>query len=652
MIKRTTTLWLMLLVLFLGSLLLILDNRERDEQTRTRNNRVFDITTNPIGLIGMIVGDAHIEVVRKGENWFLQKPIRARASNIVVKRLAANAERLRSLDRISEEQRDIRNLTLSDYGLDDPEGTLYIETDGRRETMSLGSPTPFGRGIYGYLHNSGNIVMLPEEALSLFSLKLDDLRDRTIFSGSKRRVTRIDIQRRDIGFLQLIRRNDDWYIQQPLAWRADPDAINQLLDRLYVLQVQQFVWDAPAQAADGLQNPEFRSAVERTLLAADQVDLRVTVWLEGRDTGEELFIGKAHESAEGQFYARRGGVPAVFTVPATLVENISKQVNTFRDNRMLPPNLGEVLRLGIEYQDARLSVSNDVSKGTWVMSEPVPVEANPSAIQDVLRKMKALRISSFDEAVAFYREKPLLEITLDIQGADEGDVVQHILQLQHQPEETTDARWIGRMGREGDWFPMSGFVSDAELVSLLEPARYRTRKVFTLPAVNVNWVQQSTERGVVTMALTQNEQNTQWKVVEPESRELDLDALRRVLAVLLKLEAQEVVALDPPTLEPYGLHAPETTISIRFSDENQLQRSVLISRSPENHDVYARQQGYGFVYKLDPQVASILEQNVLIPAPPEMPQEANTNSLNESQNTNITNAVTTPIPILPLRDTP
>jgi hypothetical protein len=420
-------------------------------------------------------------------------------------------------------------------------------------------------------------------------------------------------------------------------------AVKELLDRLYVLQIQQFVWDAPSNTEDGLQDPEFRSEVERTLLAPDQAEVRVTIWLEGLQTGEELFIGKPHETADGQFYARRGGIPAVFTLPAALVDNVSNPVNTFRAKQVLPPNWDKTHQLSIEYQDARLVLSNALNRGSWDMLEPVHVPANPDKVKDLLRTFSKLQYASFEETLSYDSERPVLTVGIGVADPQTKETVRFILQLQSVPANDQDLRWIGRMGEDSVWLPVSGFVTENVLHDLLTPSQYRTLSIFALPATSVNWIQRSTAGSVVTMELVPGEERTAWKVVEPASRNLDTNALRRLLAVLSRLRADEVVALDPPSLEPFGLHAPETTISMRFADASQLQRSLLLSRCPSEDVVYALQQGYGFVYKLRPDDIPILEGRLLLPEesmPVDGPVE-----LGSGIN------ATSSIPVLPVEDT-
>ena len=616
--KRRTTLWLALLVLFLASVVYILDHRPSSQETVLARTRIFDITTEPIRLMGVIRDGERIEMVRKDDDWFLQAPIRARASNLVMHRLVATAERLRSLDTITAEQRAVRSLSLGDYGLDPAAGSFYLEAGGRREKLSLGSRTPFGSGVYGLRHDADAVVVLPEEALTLIELELDDLRARTLFAGSQRRVNRVDLYRRDLGFLQLLRRGGRWNIQQPMVWPADSSAVQKLLDALYVMQVQRFVWDAPADSVDGLQSPAFRSQVEEGNLAPDQARARITVWVEGGDTGEELFLGSEYE-VEGQLYARRWGVPSVFTVPELLGEIASLHVNDFRDARVLLSPWEQLSELSLRYQDLRLTVGR-LEGHRWAIREPVQDESmvRSDAVEDLIRAFMDLRIVSFDPVEDVDVSEMLVVQATFLEDVPEN-VVPREIYLVPLHDEDAEAQWLGRIGEDGAFLRMEGFSSGKRIAALMHPARYRSRQILSLDTDLLTWVQQKSVRGEVTLHRQQGDNGElgAWAVNKGEAGRLDRGALELFLATLRQLDAAAVIDFEPESLRPFGLHAPIATITLRFADGERLQQSLLLGVDSESDAVYALLQGHGYIFRLAEEDARILKGQLFLPPPEE-----------------------------------
>ena len=647
--RRRTTIWLAMAVALLASVLYILDHHPTTQQEALlASTRVFDITTEPVTLMGLVRnGDERIEMVRKDDQWFLQSPIRARASHLVMHRLVATAERLRSLDSITAEQRALRNLSLADYGLAPPAGSFYLEAGGRREKVSIGSRTPFGSGVYGLRHDADMVIVLPEEALSLIELRLDDLRDRSLFGGLQRRVNRVDIYRQDLGFLQLIQRGGRWQMQQPMVWPADSGAVQQLLDALYVMQIQRFVWDAPAESENGLQSPAFRSQVEDARLAPDQSHARIAVWVEGSDTGEELFLGSEYEGG-GQLYARRWGVPSVFTVPALLGEIASQPVNHFRERRVLLPGWEQLSVLSLAYQDSRL-VLRRTSGGNWALEEPVRESqmVRTDAVDALVRALMQLRIASFDPVDVDPAD------LFSVEASFSGEVPEHIMHrsvyLMRAAGEDSEKSWFGRIGQEGPFLRMTGFDVELSLRDLLHPARFRSHQIISIDPGAVTWIQQSTVHGDVMLRYVQDDEGqSSWQLEHNGEHELDRAALRLFLTSLRDLRAAEVVAFEPDSLALYGLHSPVATISLRFSDPALLQQSILLGIGAEDEAIYARLQGHGYIFRLKDEDASILKMHLLRPLlkpvaePPDLsPEHVAVEGEAEEDGA---------IPVLPLRD--
>ncbi len=615
------TIWLALLVLFLVSMVYILDHRSSPQDTVMASSRVFDITTEPITLMGMVQDGERIEMVRKDGDWFLQLPIRARASNLVMRQLAATAERLRSLDTITAEQRSIRSLSLADYGLDPAVGSFYLEAGGRREKISFGVRTPFGSGVYGLRHDTDMVIVLPEEALNLIEVSLDDLRDRSLFAGSQRHVNRVDLYRQDIGFLQLIRRGGRWQIQQPLVWPADAAAVERLLDALYVMQVQRFVWDAPADSEDGLQSSVFRSQVEEGNLAPDQARARITLWVEGSDTGEELFLGREYENG-GQLYARRWGVPSVFTVPSVLGEIASEHVNDFRDQRVLLSPWLELSELTLAYQDQRLRLER-LSEDDWAIREPVHEEelVRKDAVEDLLQTFMHLRIVSFDPQSDFASSDALV-VSADLPSDVPENIVPRQLYLLPVAGAGEDVGLVGRIGTDGPVLRLTGFVSEEELVAMMHPARYRSRRILRADPDTVMWIQQKTVRGDVTIRRADEDEDENWALVEAREGSLDGDAIALLLATVADLDAAAVVDYEPASLRPFGLHAPVATLTLRYTGTDRLQESLLLGVGVEDERVYARLQGHGYIFRLSDEDAEILQGRLLLPPSVDTPDPA------------------------------
>ena len=310
--KSRTTFLLAMIAAILGSGIYLLDDQIDDRKTqKIQVKRVFDLTTDPITMIGIEDATQRVEFVRKEKLWFIQKPIRARAEGSRVEALAASLERLRWEDYITREQREQRGLSLADYGLDPAGCRIFMETGGGRvEILYLGDLAPFGKTVYGRMDRNDTVLTLPDTVLGLRIRALPDWRDRTLIDGTPVKTERIDLYRRDFGFLQLVRQKGEWMLQQPLAAKADSVVVRQLLEALFTLRVDAFTWDAPvdnpADEADEVRRElEWRSQVESAGLSTDEARLRCQLWVEGDRLGQEILFGRDVRAT--QYSCAQGG---------------------------------------------------------------------------------------------------------------------------------------------------------------------------------------------------------------------------------------------------------------------------------------------------------------------------------------------------------
>jgi hypothetical protein len=425
--KIGSNLILILVVIILGCALYLLDERLAHQQTeRVKIERVFDITTEPITVAAFETPDQRIAFIRKGESWFLQAPVRARANGPQVERIVAALETLRRQDTITPEQRTQRGLSLADYGLQDSTRRLSVETaNGRAEILLIGGETPFGNTVYGRLDRSDVVFTLPDSVLDLFPQDLSTLRDRTLLYGNPANTERIDIHRRGAGFLQLARQKSEWVIQQPLAAKADPVAVRNLLDELFALRVDSFHWDAAPEregneANTANQEMNRLGQFEAAGLAEDAARLRITIWSEDDRLGQDLLIGASVKGTENQSFARRGGVDAIYTLSSDIIATCTQPVSHFRSRNIFSFPADDIGFIRLRYGDDLLELARSDNRNgdapDWQLVSPLHAPANPEAIRSLISHITELKIKHFldheqhpDQTVS---EFPFLQITL------------------------------------------------------------------------------------------------------------------------------------------------------------------------------------------------------------------------------------------------
>lgn len=637
--KTRNTLQLGIIVVILGCGLYLLDEHlERRQSVRVQVQRVFDITTDPVTTVGFAGDGQRVEFVRKGESWFLQEPVRARANTPKVERIVAALEALRREDTITREQRELRGLTLADYGLQDAPRRVSVETaTGRAETLHLGGRTPFGDAVYGRIDRDDSVFTLPGSVLGLYPDDLASLRDRTLLYGSPANTERIDIHRRNAGFLQLVRRKSDWILQQPLAAKADPAAVRNLLDALFALRVATFHWDADPESA---ANEEAAARLEMTRrgkfeaagLAEDAARLKITVWTEGDRLGQDLLIGAAVNGTEKEIFARRGGVDAVYTVPSAIIEACSRPVDTFRHRGVFHNTSADIGFIRLQQGDnllelERLPANSDAG---WRLRAPLRTPADPDAVQALIAHLLELRIVTFladsEADVTTASNEPPMRITLartapvdtgTEPAATEATATGSTTLLLDRAADSVRTAAIA--ARADDRFTLDA-VATADLdASLISPLRFRHRLMLAVDAAAVSRIQVTAPSNTCRVARDPANPDA-WHCPDAAALSVDTTAVANLLAAATRIEAGRFVAFMPPDLSVYGLDTPTATVTFGFRADDGLQNTLLLGTPADDAWRHAMIQGHEFVFLLsEPKVASLLQPLCIKSPPPAQP---------------------------------
>ncbi len=647
-----TTLQIALLAVILGSAIYLLDEHiERRQTVQVQGQRVFDLTVEPVVAIGFERRNERIEFVNKGGRWFVQQPVRARANGPLVEQTVAAIERMRREDRISRDHREERNLGLSDYGLDPPVARLVVETaSGRVETLLLGDPAPFGSSLYAMQEASDEVFTLPEAVMDLFPGNLSAMRDRTIINGNPEQTERIDIHRRDAGFIQLVRQREGWTLQQPLSTQADPEAVRRLLEAVFAMRVEMFHWDGesvenPDEETATRMEMEMRGQIEGAGLAADAAQLRLTLWINGDRLGQEILIGHRDPGPDGLLaFARKGGVDAVYKVSSSILDVCAVSADALRDRSVFVNTLsgratrmrqGDIGFLRFEHEEIILELQQHPD-GKWHILTPLLAPADNEVVNALTAQLLKLRVKEYlpgsDDPPLTESQAPLLRIQAaarlpdSSQESDSGGHtrVEPATELLLAPASATSGR--GRPGRTGtrdEWFFLDPESTDGLNASLVSPIRFRDRLMLVVDTNTLFRIQRSTPVGEthIEQSSRDGQPAGKWICVKAQSdapdsqHTVDLRAVNDMLSAASRLEAGKLVAFMPADLSPFGLETPTAGISFGFRGGAAIQNTILLGDHADDAWIYAMVKGRHFVFLLADSVTKRLLQPLCVQLP-------------------------------------
>jgi hypothetical protein len=299
-----------------------------DARRRVLGPEAADITA--LEVTGTAPG-AGFSIERKGDSWFLTKPIEWPANPDAVSRIINELQLLEHETSFSTKDLEKNGQKLSDYGLDQPKLTVSFTSGeaagGKTTVLRIGDTTKVGNHLYLLSPDGERIHVVDRSLADSLSVALDDLRSDVVFSIPVFEARSLSIQAAAPSGVRvrLHREGSRWSFETPVIARASTSITEIAINDLGALRVKSFVTQgAPAAAAP----------------------LRVT--LEGNNRHETLFI-EGPADGDGNYYAQLEGRPAVFTlsISKTLMETLRNAQDDLRDRHVLDFDAGSVTSIAL-----------------------------------------------------------------------------------------------------------------------------------------------------------------------------------------------------------------------------------------------------------------------------------------------------------------
>ncbi|HUF25049.1 MAG TPA: DUF4340 domain-containing protein [Vicinamibacterales bacterium] len=241
---------------------------------------------------------------RTGERWSLAEVPGAAVDEAEAGNIATGFSSLEA-SRIVDEQPP----SLAEYGLDTPRVTAsFTDAAGTQHTLLIGNKTPTGGDVYAKLADSPRVVLIGAWLEDTFNRSRFDLRDKSVLTFAQDAVGSMTLTSQN-RTITLVRRGGSWTMTAPSEAPADDAAVDALLGRLASEKMLSIV-DEPATAGTGLAKPS------------------ASVAITAGPTRAVLEIGGP--AGEGRVYARNPSRELVFTVDASLADEIRKTPEEFR----------------------------------------------------------------------------------------------------------------------------------------------------------------------------------------------------------------------------------------------------------------------------------------------------------------------------------
>ena len=364
------------------------------EEQKRKGDLHWELPADRVESVRLERQDSILELKRDGGAWRLLKPESYPADAFAVLDLA------RELANLKRAGGDAVGARPEDYGLKPPavKATFTWTEESapqkkKTRTVEFGIEIPGTDVAAAQLVGAENVIFVPASVLATVKKGVNDFKSREVFGGSAADVASFDVER-GRGHLVLVKKGGSWWLQQPVADLADPKAAARLAEELVAMRAVDFVGPADKEnlATQGLSPPLFRVSL------VDSKGTRATA-----DFGSTRSDGNS-------VYARRES--QVFTVPNTIVEELSKEAIAFREARLVALDRSTVALLQGIFGDTKHDIAR-VEHGWTADGKAIVATAGDDLLSAVL-DLKSKSFLDESDAVPLRSQTPLAVVKVVI----------------------------------------------------------------------------------------------------------------------------------------------------------------------------------------------------------------------------------------------
>ncbi len=603
---KTTFFLLLALALAMGVIWMVAGEREGTELPATEK-KLLSIEPEKIDYLSFYREGEFIECVNDHGQWMITKPVAARADVGRMNRILAGMEMLPRRETITAAQRQVRGLTLAEYGLAQPRARIVVGSAGKRSLLSVGGDSPLKNAVYVQIDREQDVLATSTNLLEVMPRQVADIRDPLLLQGAATYVRRLEIKRSNGPLVQMFKEGSEWVIHKPVIARADAIAVSRLLDQLFTLSVKQFVLDNMGDpAAYGLSE--------------DEAVLQVAVWQADEKTPVRLVFGKKADEQGSSVYAMRRESSALVTIGRERMDDLLAAGGDLRDSRLYFMAPEKMALIRIEEGERALEFRKN-KESVWQIVEPRQWKADSRMVADLISRLNTLRFDRVIEganATEFGLDHPahIIRVAEDYAIAGLATQVEAIAKITVAAEIQQRVLALGptRPGQEYVFAKFAGepliyrmSASSASTISL-DPLNYRDYTVLALSqsallkiTLKKNGIEQAVE-------LTGT---GAWQPVAPAAGEVRRVVVTNILARVADLKALRFERSDIRDLAVYGLKEAHVALTFSLSGEGGIQKTLLFGDKSEDLGVYAMFQGQDLVFVLEKTLADALTEDLI-----------------------------------------
>ena len=369
---------LLAILIALGAYLYFVESKRTPGDEGETKPNVFAVEADAIDEVTIESEAGDTTTLRKSnDEWTVVAPTTAPADSTEIAGITTNLASLEEGRLIDENPS-----TLSDYGLESPRIEVAFTSGGSEHRLLIGTRTPTGADIYAKTAASPKVFLIASHLDSTFNRSTFDLRDKSAlqFDLDTAESMSLVTNGRTIRFQKS---GGTWQLAEPAAARSDEAAIEGLLARLDGLQMRSVVAPgAESPAKFGLDTPA------------------ATIRIGSGSSSAELQIGSTAE--EGQVYARDAARPEIFTIDASLLDDLKKDAGEYRQKDLFDARAFNTTRIEITRGADTVTFEKTAGKDaegkeevSWRRVSPSAGDVDSTKVESLLSALTSARATTF-----------------------------------------------------------------------------------------------------------------------------------------------------------------------------------------------------------------------------------------------------------------
>jgi hypothetical protein len=373
-----------------------------------RDHQLTPFLNPEIDRIVLTQAAGEIELTRQQDQWQIERPIKARASQSAVNRMLKKISETPVLQFQDEEAG-------GELETENAPNAITLFSGQSKVKIACGAPVSNQPGhIYVRVSDRPSTFIVDESLAQTLEQKPNDLRDRRIVRLNPDLIDRITIMTKGQTTAQLSRKEGRWLISDQSDAPADADAVDRLFNTLNSNDVSRFVSDSASDLTSyGLDAPAlkfaFSSYSSENTAEENAGETKIATLAIGRQDGDN-------------YYARVEEEPYIVAVPQRIVDQLPTKDFSFRSHEILNLPRTDLASVEITKNGSTVALTRN-QKGQWVVQGQTGAQ-NDLAIQTFLNTLSGLQSTAWVSEKSLAAEPPVEKIVIHLKSDPKEIVLQ------------------------------------------------------------------------------------------------------------------------------------------------------------------------------------------------------------------------------------